>query len=105
MSAAYVPGWSGLPGVTYAWTHGPHLETPAEIRALARLGGQVVGMSLPPEAILARHHGMQVFALACVVNWAAGQGPRSSLEQIYATARQAAPALPALVRRALKTPL
>ena len=102
MSQAYGRGWSGLPRATYAWTHGPHLETPAEIRALKSFGGQVVGMSIPPEVILAKHHGMQVYALACVVNWAAGQGAASSIDAMLEIGRQASKALPDLVRCAMK---
>lgn len=48
------------------------LETPAEIRMLKILGADVVGMSLPPEIIAARHAGMRCAGLACVSNMAAG---------------------------------
>jgi purine-nucleoside phosphorylase len=56
----------------YACMPGPSYETPAEIRMLRTLGADVVGMSTVPEAIVARHCGMQVLALAVVSNWAAG---------------------------------
>ncbi len=38
----------------YACTEGPRLETPAEIRKLRLLGADLVGMTLAPEAFLAR---------------------------------------------------
>ena len=38
----------------YACTEGPRLETPAEIRKLRILGADLVGMTLAPEAFLAR---------------------------------------------------
>src|SRR3974390_2802156 len=51
---------------------GPHLETPAEVRMPAGMGADVVGMSMVPEAIAARHLGGRVFGLAVVTNRAAG---------------------------------
>lgn len=56
----------------YAWVLGPQFETPAEIRMLARLGAQAVGMSTVPETILARHAGLRVLALSLITNMAAG---------------------------------
>jgi purine-nucleoside phosphorylase len=56
----------------YAAMPGPSYETPAEIRMLGRLGADVVGMSMVPEAIAAGHAGMDVLGLAVVSNPAAG---------------------------------
>jgi len=53
---------------------GPAYETPAEVRMLAVLGADLVSMSTVPEAIRARALGVQVAALACVANHAAGRG-------------------------------
>src|SRR5438552_11405398 len=52
---------------------GPTYETPAEIRAFARLGADAVGMSTVPEAIVARQCDMRVAALSCITNVAAGR--------------------------------
>jgi xanthosine phosphorylase len=51
---------------------GPAFETPAEIRAYRTLGADLVGMSTVPEAISARHVGLEVAALSVVTNLAAG---------------------------------
>lgn len=56
----------------YAWCRGPQYETPAEIRLLAKLGADAVGMSTVPEAIAATHGGMKVLAISCITNMAAG---------------------------------
>lgn len=58
----------------YVGCLGPSFETPAEIRAYARLGGDAVGMSTVPEAIVARHCGLRVAALSVITNFAAGLG-------------------------------
>ena len=56
----------------YAWAFGPQFETPAEIRMMAQLGADVVGMSTVPETIIARHAGMRVLALSLITNMGAG---------------------------------
>jgi xanthosine phosphorylase len=53
---------------------GPNFETAAEIRAMARLGADVVGMSVVPEVISARHCGIKVVALSVITNLAEGLG-------------------------------
>jgi purine-nucleoside phosphorylase len=56
----------------YAALLGPSYETPAEIRYLRTIGADLVGMSTAPEAIAARHMGINVLAISCVTNMAAG---------------------------------
>jgi purine-nucleoside phosphorylase len=51
---------------------GPHYETPAEIEMVRRIGGDLVGMSTPLEAIAAREAGMEVLGISLVTNLAAG---------------------------------
>ena len=56
----------------YAALLGPSYETPAEIEYLRRMGADLVGMSTVAEVIAARHMGLNVLAISCVTNMAAG---------------------------------
>jgi xanthosine phosphorylase len=58
----------------FAACPGPNFETAAEIRAFARLGADVVGMSVVPEVISARHCGLKVAAVSVITNLAEGLG-------------------------------
>jgi len=70
-TAAGVPVTHGV----YAGLLGPSYETPAEIRYLRAIGADAVGMSTVPEAIAARHMGLEVLGISCISNMAAGVLP------------------------------
>lgn len=59
-------------GGVYACTEGPRFETPAEIRMIRQLGGDLVGMTNVPEVILAHEAGLCYSLIAMVTNMAAG---------------------------------
>lgn len=71
LAAAARLGQTLSEGVYAAWL-GPAFETPAEIRMIRGLGGDLVGMSTVPEVLAARHMGIRCLAISCVTNMAAG---------------------------------
>ena len=60
----------------YVAVHGPSYETPAEIRFFRKMGADAIGMSTVPEAIAARHLGLEVLGISCISNAAAGVLPQ-----------------------------
>ena len=82
----------------YAFTAGPVFETPAEIRAYARWGADVVGMSTVPEATFACACGIQTAALSLVSNLAAGISPQAlSHDEVMAASRNAQSMMSAII--------
>lgn len=71
----------------YVALSGPSYETPAETRMLLQLGATVVGMSMVPEAVVARALGMRVLGLAFATNTA---GVEVSHEEVLAASQAAA---------------
>ncbi len=87
----------------YAQLTGPSFETPAEIKMLAAMGADAVGMSTAVEAIAARHAGMKVCAVSCVCNLAAGISPTPLTHaEVQEAADKAAPLFKKLIARSVE---
>jgi len=87
----------------YMGFHGPHFETPAEIRAARVWGADLVGMSTVMETIAARHMGMEVLALSLATNLAAGiSGEKLSGDKVLAIGKAAAGRVGPLLAEILK---
>lgn len=82
----------------YVAVHGPSYETPAEIRAFRTMGADAVGMSTVPEAIVARHMGVEVLGISCITNAAAGVLPQPlNHDEVMEVARRVRGAFAALL--------
>ncbi len=86
----------------YAAVAGPSFETPAEIRYLRTIGADLVGMSTVPEVIAARHAGLEVLAISCVTNMAAGMtGEKITAEEVLETGERVREKFMALLKAVL----
>jgi purine-nucleoside phosphorylase len=56
----------------FMWFSGPSFETPAEVKMARLLGADALGMSIAPEAILARRFSTPFAAVVVITDYAAG---------------------------------
>ena len=82
---------------------GPNLETAAEYRFLRWIGGDVVGMSLVPENLVAVHGGQRVLAFNVVTDACLPDALRPvDIAEVLAVAGRTAPALTRLVTEVVR---
>ena len=86
----------------YAALSGPSYETPAEIHMFRSFEADAVGMSTVPEAIVARHMGMNVLGISCITNMAAGISEQPiNHEEVIETGEQVRATLTQLLRKVI----
>lgn len=84
---------------------GPNLETPAEYIFLHRIGADLAGMSVVPEALVAKHAGLKIFAVSVVTDLAYPPEVlvETTLEDVIEVAVKAEPHLRKLIVELIKT--
>jgi purine-nucleoside phosphorylase len=98
-SSAAAEGIEMREGV-YVGLTGPTYETPAEVRMLAALGGDAVGMSTVLECIAARWVGLEVCGVSLVTNAGAGySGAPLTHDEVLEAGATAGPRLAKVIHR------
>lgn len=85
----------------YTWFTGPTYETPAEIKFARTIGGDAVGMSTVPEAIVAKHCGLEVIGISCITNLAAGMQSSLNHEEVVEVSTIVKPKFKQLIEKLL----
>jgi len=87
----------------YWFGTGPSYETPAEIKMVGKMGGDAVGMSTVHEAVYASALGMEVGAISCITNYAAGISPNKlNHKEVMETAELVKEKFEKLIKRIIK---
>jgi purine-nucleoside phosphorylase len=83
----------------YVGVTGPTFETRAEYKMLHMLGGDAVGMSTVQEVIVARHSGLQVFAMSVITDIGIrDEDNMITHEEVLRAAKEAEPKLTAIFK-------
>lgn len=84
----------------YVAVTGPTFETHAEYRLILAVGGDAVGMSTVQENIVARHAGMEVFAISVITDIGIREDDNViTHEEVLAAAKEAEPKLTNIFRQ------
>ncbi len=87
----------------YVGTSGPTFETPAEYKYFRIIGGDAVGMSTVPEVIVARHGGMEVFAISVITDLGVeGIVEKCSHEEVQIAAEAAQPKMSLIMKELIE---
>lgn len=87
----------------YVGVTGPTFETPAEYRFLRMIGGDAVGMSTVPEAIVANYMGMRIFCVSVITDEGNPLTPQKiSHDDVVRAAREAGPRMMLLLSEMLQ---
>lgn len=90
-------------GVYWA-NSGPNYETPAEIKMIRKLGGDAVGMSTVPEAIVANYCGLDILGISCITNAASSEtSGKLSHEEVIDAANKAKKTFKSLILEIIKS--
>jgi purine-nucleoside phosphorylase len=82
----------------YVGVSGPTLETPKEYQYFRIIGGDAVGMSTTPEAIVAHQMGIKIFAVSVITDLGVpGKIQKLTHEDVIKAAGEAAPKLTSLI--------
>lgn len=95
-------GLSIVEKATYAAAEGPRLETAAEISFFRMVGGDIVGMTAMPEAVLAREAELCYAGIYIVTNYAAGiTGEKLTVDEVLGTMKTSKDKIQALLTASL----
>jgi 5'-methylthioadenosine phosphorylase len=83
-------------------TEGPRYETPAEIRMLEKLGGDLVGMTGAPETFLARELEICYSTVCFISNRAAGKQAKLSAVEVMEIGKRTLPEITNLIRKTVE---
>ena len=83
-------------------TEGPRFETSAEIEMFRRLGCDLVGMTVVPEAVLARELEICYATVSFVSNMAAGIQQRLTAQEVAEVAKEKTPIIEQILRETIE---
>ncbi|MFH1197612.1 MAG: purine-nucleoside phosphorylase [bacterium] len=87
----------------YCYAKGPSYETPSEIKMMRSMGSDAAGMSTVHEALFAAISGIEVSAISCITNFAAGiSGEKLSHKEVMETADRARLTFERLLKKAIE---